>query len=306
MSRSSLFRVTLMGVAVPFVVLSSAIAVQPAVAQNVIEEIVVTARKRAENLQDVPAAVSAFGAEELKDRGIDSIDEVGRLTPNVAMTETTGLISGALLVFIRGIGNDPGFDQGVGVYVDDVYLNRTSGMMLDVYDVERIEILKGPQGNLYGRNTIGGAIKYVSREPSDETRMHFEAKVGTDSLRKYRAGLSGPLGSSSMWGSFAVSKTEHEGYQTNRYNGNEYASPDILSARGTLVMQATDSLRLKLVADLMRDDSDPYIPNRVAVNLGGPSGLGAFGQLLGLANMLFRVPHISHQVRHWIPVCQPM
>ena len=287
MSLNPLFRRALFGAVTPFMVLGGAIAVAPAFAQNVIEEIVVTARKRAENLQDVPAAVSAFGAEELRDRGIDTIDEVGRLTPNVAMTETNGLISGALLVFIRGIGNDPGFDQGVGIYVDDVYLNRTSGSLLDVYDVERIEILKGPQGNLYGRNTIGGAIKYVSREPSEETRMHFEAKVGSDSLRKYRAGLSGPLGSSSIWGSFAVSKTEHEGYQTNRYNGNEYASPDILSARGTLVMQATDSLRLKLVADLMRDRSDPYVPNRVAVNLGGQAGLGAFGALLSTANLFF-------------------
>ena len=284
MSLTSPIGRILLGVATPFMVLGGALAAAPALAQTVIEEIVVTARKRAENLQDVPAAVSAFNSEELTDRGIDSIEEVGRLTPNVAMTETTGLISGALLVFIRGIGNDPGFDQGVGVYVDDVYLNRTSGMMLDIYDVERIEILKGPQGNLYGRNTIGGAIKYVSREPSEELRMHAEAKVGTDSLRKYRAGLSGPLGGTSLWGSVAVSKSEHEGYQTNRYSGDQFASPDILSARGTLVMQATDSLRLKLVADLMRDRSSPYVPNRVAVNLAGSSGLGAFGQLLGLAN----------------------
>lgn len=285
MSVISLFRCAVLGAATFFMVLGGAIASAPAFAQNVIEEIVVTARKRAENLQDVPAAVSAFGAEELKERGIDAIDEVGRLTPNVAITETNGLISGALLIFIRGIGNDPGFDQGVGIYVDDVYLNRTSGAMLDVYDVERIEILKGPQGNLYGRNTIGGAIKYVSREPSEETRMHFEAKVGTDSLRKFRAGLSGPLGTESMWGSFAISKTEHEGYQTNSYNGDQFASPDILSARGTLVMQVAEALRLKLVADLMRDRSDPYIPNRVAVNLGGPSGLGAFGALLSTANL---------------------
>lgn len=285
MSLNSLFGRILLALATPFMLLGGAVAASPTLAQTVIEEIVVTARKRAENLQDVPAAVSAFTSEELTDRGIDSIEEVGRLTPNVAMTETTGLISGALLVFIRGIGNDPGFDQGVGVYVDDVYLNRTSGMMLDVYDVERIEILKGPQGNLYGRNTIGGAIKYVSREPSEEMRMHAEAKVGTDSLRKYRAGLSGPLGGTSLWGSLAISKTEHEGYQTNSHNGGRYASPDILAARGTLVMQATDSLRLKLVADLMRDRSAPYVPNRVAINLGGPSGLGAFNQLMGLANM---------------------
>lgn len=287
MSRSSyLIRATL-GAAVLALFATTGLVSAPAIGQNVIEEIVVTARKRAENLQDVPAAVSAFEAEELRNRGIDSLEEVGRLTPNVVMTETNGLIAGALLVFIRGIGNDPGFDQGIGVYVDDVYLNRPSGSLLDVYDVERIEVLKGPQGNLYGRNTIGGAIKYVSREPSDETRMHVEAKVGTDSLRKIRAGISGPLSQGSIWGSVAVSKTGHEGYQTNAYNDDQYASPDMLSARGTLVMQVTDSIRLKLVADLMRDRSKPYVPNRVAVNLAGPAGLGTFGSLLTAANQFY-------------------
>ena len=272
MSQSSFFRRAVLGVAIAVLGAGNVMVMAPVFAQNVIEEIVVTARKRAENLQDVPAAVSAYSAEQLKDRGIDNIVEIGRLTPNMTVNETNGLISGAMQIFIRGIGNDPGFDQGVGIYVDDVYLNRTSGSLIDVYDVERIEILKGPQGNLYGRNTIGGAVKYVSAEPGDERRVHFEAKVGSDDLRKIRAGASGPLAEGSVWGSVAFSKMEHAGYQTNRYNGNQYAAPDILSARGTLVMQATDSLRLKLVADLMRDRSDPYIPNRVAVNLAGNVG----------------------------------
>ena len=284
MSQSSFFRRAVLGVAIAVLGAGNVMVMAPVFAQNVIEEIVVTARKRAENLQDVPAAVSAYSAEQLKDRGIDNIVEIGRLTPNMTVNETNGLISGAMQIFIRGIGNDPGFDQGVGIYVDDVYLNRTSGSLIDVYDVERIEILKGPQGNLYGRNTIGGAVKYVSAEPGDERRVHFEAKVGSDDLRKIRAGASGPLAEGSVWGSVAISKMEHTGYQTNLYNGNQFAAPDILSARGTLILQATDSLRLKLVADLMRDRSDSYIPNRVAINLAGPAGLGAFGALLSTAN----------------------
>ena len=281
MSQSSFFRRAVLGVAIAVLGAGNVMVMAPVFAQNVIEEIVVTARKRAENLQDVPAAVSAYSAEQLKDRGIDNIVEIGRLTPNMTVNETNGLISGAMQIFIRGIGNDPGFDQGVGIYVDDVYLNRTSGSLIDVYDVERIEILKGPQGNLYGRNTIGGAVKYVSAEPGDERRVHFEAKVGSDDLRKIRAGASGPLAEGSVWGSVAISKMEHTGYQTNRFNGNQYAAPDILSARGTLVLQATDSLRLKLVADLMRDRSDPYIPNRVALNA---AALGGFENLQSLAN----------------------
>ena len=286
MSQSSFFRRAVLGVAIAVLGAGNVMIMAPVFAQNVIEEIVVTARKRAENLQDVPAAVTAYGAEQLKDRGIDNIVEIGRLTPNMTVNETNGLVSGAMQIFIRGIGNDPGFDQGVGIYVDDVYLNRTSGSLLDVYDVERIEILKGPQGNLYGRNTIGGAVKYVSAEPGDERRVHFEAKVGSDDLRKIRAGASGPLAEGSVWGSVAISKMEHTGYQTNRFNGNQYAAPDILSARGTLVLRATDSLRLKLVADLMRDRSDPYIPNRVAINLAPPAGLGAIQGVLSAANFL--------------------
>ena len=182
MSNNSLIYRLFLGTAAMFLGASGTLIAAPVMAQSaqVIEEIVVTARKRSENAQDVPAAVAAFSAEDLEERGIDNIIEAARPTPNVTINEPNGLIAGAIQVFIRGIGNDPGFDQGVGVYVDDVYLNRTTGALLDVYDVERIEIFKGPQGHLYGRNTIGGAVKYVSAEPDNETRFKVEAKVGTE------------------------------------------------------------------------------------------------------------------------------
>ena len=276
-------RATSLAVALAVAITSWSVAV-PAAAENVIEEVVVTARKRTENLQDVPAAVSAFNDEELRERGIDNIIEVARLTPNVTINETNGLIAGSIQVFIRGIGNDPGFDQGVGVYVDDVYLNRTAGALLDVYDVDRIEVLKGPQGHLYGRNTIGGAIKYVSREPNEEFRAHIEGKVGTDSLRKIRAGVSGQL-ADRLFGSISISTSDMDGYQTNIFDGGEYASQDNFAARASLVFQATDALKLKLVADTYQDDSDPYIPTRVAVQQGGAAGLGAFQALLSTANL---------------------
>ncbi len=259
----------------------------PALAEQVIEEMVVTARKRSENLQDVPAAVAAFNAVELEERGIGNLIEIGRLTPNITVNETTGVAAGALQVYIRGVGYDPGFfEQGASIYVDDVILNRVSGSLIEVYDIERIEILKGPQGHLYGRNATGGAIKYISAEPDDALRMHASAKIGTDNQRNFKAGVSGPLAEDALWGSFAVSQVGHDGYQTNVYNGGEYASPDILSARGTLVAQFSDSLRVKLVADLMRDRSDPYIPTRVAVNLGGDTGLNAIQGVLSGANLL--------------------
>ena len=107
-----------------------------------LEEVVVTARKRSENLQDVPMAVSSFNADQLRNAQVDDILDLERMTPNITVTTTGGLVAGAVSVFIRGIGNDAGFDQGVGIYVDDVYINRTTGALLDVFDTERVEVLK--------------------------------------------------------------------------------------------------------------------------------------------------------------------
>ena len=133
--------------------------------------IIVTARRREERLVDVPVAVTSFRAEELKQRGSVDITDIAQVTPNTTLEESRGTNS-TLSAFIRGIGQqDPvsGFEQGVGIYLDDVYLNRPQAAVLDIYDVERIEVLRGPQGTLYGRNTIGGAVKYVTRELPDET-----------------------------------------------------------------------------------------------------------------------------------------
>jgi len=287
MNQYLIFRDTAFCACLLALLVTSPLVSAPALGDQVIEEIVVTARKRNENLQDVPAAVSAFNAVELEERGIDNLIEIGRLTPNITVNETTGIAAGAMQVYIRGIGYEAGYDPGVGVYVDDVYLSRPSGALIDVYDIERIEVLKGPQGHLYGRNTIGGTIKYVSAEPDDEMRIRTSAKVGTDDQRNFKASISGPLAEEALWGSVAVSQVGHDGYQTNVWNGGEYASPDILSARGTLVAQLGESLRVKLVADLMRDRSDPYVPTRVALNLDDPTGgLRASQGLLSGANQL--------------------
>ena len=159
---------------------SAAVVSLPASAQQqmLIEEVVVTARKREESLQRVPMAVSAFSERQLQAAQVNNIVDLERMTPNITLTETGGLQAGSVAVFMRGIGNDPGFDQGVGIYVDDVYLNRTSGALLEVYDTERIEILKGPQGNLYGRNTIGGAVKYVTKRLADDPEFEVRANLG--------------------------------------------------------------------------------------------------------------------------------
>jgi len=140
-----------------------------------LSEIVVTAQKRAENIQDVPIAITAYSQSDLRSKGITDIGGLSRLTPNVNL-DTGSPFAGSnsvLSASIRGIGQDDfafNLDPGVGVYVDGVYYARTVGANQNLLDVERIEILKGPQGTLFGRNTIGGAISVVTRTPRGSTR----------------------------------------------------------------------------------------------------------------------------------------
>ena len=241
-----------------------------------LEEVVVTARKRVESLQDVPMAVSAFSAAQLQDAQVNGMEDLERMTPNITLTETGGLQAGSVAVFVRGIGNDPGFSQGVGIYVDDVYMNRTTGSLLEVYDVERIEILKGPQGNLYGRNTIGGAIKYISREPTDELTGGIELRAGDYDLMQIQAKVAGPIIGDTLLGSIGGLYRERDGIQENTLDGEEFWGADVAAYRGSLVWNATDNLRFKLAGDYNKDDSSPRIPNRSGVDTGFMSQLDFF------------------------------
>ena len=131
-----------------------------------IENVVVTARRREESLQDVPVAISALTADQLQTQNVRTLEDMTAFAPNIKVNAGRAT-SSTINAYIRGVGqNDPlwGFEPGVGIYIDDVYIARPQGALLDVYDVERIEVLRGPQGTLYGKNTIAGAIKYVTRD----------------------------------------------------------------------------------------------------------------------------------------------
>ncbi len=154
-----------------------------AVAQQAadVEEVVVSARRRDETLQEVPLAISVISGDDLARIGAADIIAVGQTAPNVTLEVSRGTNT-TLTAFIRGVGQqDPvaGFEAGVGLYVDDVYFNRAQAAVLDLYDVERVEVLRGPQGTLYGRNTIGGAIKYVTRSLSDEAEAGVRFSLGS-------------------------------------------------------------------------------------------------------------------------------
>ena len=164
------------------------IASLSATASATLEEVVVTARKTAESLQDTPISVTALSGDRLEDMGLSRITKLQNVTPNLVFQNSPSY-SGAgnnAAVYIRGVGQKdfiPTIDPGVGIYVDEVYLGRSAGAVLDMIDIQQVEILRGPQGTLFGKNTIGGAISITTTKPNDEFGGKFEVKVGTLCLR---------------------------------------------------------------------------------------------------------------------------
>jgi iron complex outermembrane receptor protein len=195
----------------------AALASASASAQQQLEEIIVTATKRAQDIQDVPIAISAFTTDTLRSKGVQDINQLTNLTPNVNL-DSSSPFSGdtsVLSASIRGIGQDDfafNLDPGVGVYLDGVFLARTIGANQNLMDVDRVEILKGPQGTLFGRNTIGGAINIITHVPGAEPRFEAQATVGEFNRRDLGFTADLPI-TDKLLSSITVSSIDREGYQ---------------------------------------------------------------------------------------------
>jgi len=227
--------------------------------------VVVTAQRREESLIDVPLSVSAFDGDLLADLGIDDITEVGKVSPNVTLEVSRGTNT-TLSAFIRGVGQqDPvaGFEAGVGIYVDDVYLNRPQSAVLDVFDVERIEVLRGPQGTLYGRNTIGGAVKYVTRGLSDEPTISGRVALGSFNQQDLVLTASVPLAETfRVGGSFAI--LTRDGFGDNLVQpGVDNYDKDITAGRVSAEWDVTSDFQLRLAGDYTEDTSAPRQGHRL-------------------------------------------
>jgi iron complex outermembrane receptor protein len=233
------------------------------------DEIIVTARRREENLLDVPIAVSAFSGEALELRGALDLTDIGNITPNTTLETSRGSNS-TLSAFIRGIGQqDPvsGFEPGVGIYLDDVYLNRPQAAVLDIYDVERIEVLRGPQGTLYGRNTIGGAVKYVTKRLPQEFALSARATVGTYDQADGVVTVSAPIGEIVRVGG-SVARLSRGGFGDNLTTGLENYNKDVWAARGTLELGGYGApVSVRISGDYSHDKSDPRGGHRIIPGL---------------------------------------
>ena len=263
-----------------------------------LQEIVVTARYREENLQQTPIAITAITAQDIEARGFDNAAEIAYSVPNASFRPAQAAFGNTMTAFIRGIGqNDflPEFEPGVGVYFDDVLYPVTMGSMVDLMDLERVEVLRGPQGTLFGRGSIGGAIRYVSKKPTGDNSGNVSVTYGRYDRVDVRGTYDFALTDNVFARVTGVSK-RRDGYQDvydfacinpgqagrlpvlspNRNAGCKLGTQggeDVTGARASIRFVATDDLEFQLTGDYMNDESEVRADTLLGVT--GPGG--AFG-----------------------------
>lgn len=220
-------------------------------------EVIVTARRREETMKDVPIAVSSFSSLKLEATGAPDLTILQQVSPNTTMQVARGTNS-TLIAFIRGVGQqDPlwGFEPGVGLYVDDIYVARPQGAVLDIFDIQRIEVLRGPQGTLYGRNTIGGAVKYVTKRLGLTPTATARVNVGSYDQRDIIVSGSIPVTDTFRIGA-AFADYNRDGYGTNLYTGNEHYNKDVTAYRVSAEWAPSDNLFFRFAYDNTEDNSN--------------------------------------------------
>ncbi|MEP6881205.1 MAG: TonB-dependent receptor [Dokdonella sp.] len=223
-----------------------------------LEGITVTARKRNETLMDVPIAVTAFTPERVDKLNIEDLSDLGGQVPNLTIYAARGS-SSTITAYIRGIGqSDPlwGVDPGVGIYLDDVYIARPQGALLDVFDVDRIEVLRGPQGTLYGKNTIGGAIKYVSKQLSPDFNGYGQVTLGNYNERDAKAAVGGAFDEGGMFRArVSVASMNRDGFGENIVTKQDVSDKEVNAARLSFGIFASETFDVIFNYDWMDDQS---------------------------------------------------
>lgn len=240
-------------------------------------DIVVTAQFREQRVQDIPIAVSALSAESLAQKGVTDIADAANLAPNVQLSSSAGNFGGMAAVYIRGVGQSdpyPALEPGVGIYIDDVYYGVLAGSVLDLVDTERVEVLRGPQGTLAGKNSLGGAIKIFSKRPGPTPDAFIEAGYGSRNSMSLRAATNVTL-SDKLFARISVGAKHSDGYvdqldyacATGNFAGGtarqgigckigEQGGQRVFSGRLSLLWQPSNSIENLLVVDATRDRSE--------------------------------------------------
>ena len=225
----------------PIVTMTAAALASPAVlAQAKLEEVVVTAQYRQESLQDVPVSVTAFTADDIARAGIESTQDFINLTPNITMDDSFTL--GNTFVQVRGVAQINNADSPVAIVVDGVPQNNQKQFKQELVDIERIEVLKGPQGALYGRNAIGGAINIVTRQPTNELEGFLRAGAGNGGLQKLSGALSGPIIDDTLLFRVTGAYKDFDGVIDNTFLDEKVDFYTTRDLRARLLWRPTDAL----------------------------------------------------------------
>ena len=212
------------------------------------EVLIVTAQKREQKLNEVPIAISSFSANNIEQSGITQLTELSDFIPNLSISKATDFSSA---ITIRGVGSNSrniGFDTRVGVYLDGVYLGQSPAVNQELLDLERIEVLRGPQGTLFGKNTVAGAINLISKKPSDTFEGKVSASIGNFNAREIQGQVNVPLSDSSAV-KFSVTKLDRDGYIKNLITENELNERDALAYRAQFRSELSDQLELNFSFD---------------------------------------------------------
>ncbi len=255
-------------------ILSMVLAI-PATAQAVLEEIVVTAQYREENLQEVPVAVTAFSADEISRAGIESTQDFINLTPNVTLDDSFTL--GNTFVQVRGVAQINNADSPIAIVVDGVPQNNQKQFKQELFDIERIEVLKGPQGSLYGRNAIGGAINIVTKAPGNELEGYVKAGYGNGDQKKFSGALSGALIEDTLLFRISGAYKDFDGIVNNNFLDEKVDFYETKDIRGKLIWNATDAISVEARIAYSDADggccSDTFIFNPLTGTAPNPTGI---------------------------------
>lgn len=225
------------------------------------EAIFVTARRREESSQDVPIALSVVDSETLENTGNFTLTQIQQLVPSLQVTATNPRNSN---VNIRGLGANSaiavdGLEYGVGFYVDGVYYGRPGQSQFDLIDLQQVEVLRGPQGTLFGKNTTAGALNISTREPSFDPELTVEGSLGDYSYHQIRASASLPVVADKVAVRVSLADTHRNGFLTNTYDGSDAQDYDNFTARGQLLIKPSEDLKIRLIADFSRQKQHHFL-----------------------------------------------
>jgi len=245
-------------------------AAQPA-GQSVagaVEEVLVTARRREESLQDVPIAISAFGGESLQQRGVESVQNMNAVAPNLSVMGGGNSGESQATFRVRGM-------PGVSVYIDGVNQATTDGLLtMSVVEVDRIEVLRGPQGTLFGNASLGGAISYVTRAPADTFGARVQGSIGSFNRRDFQAAVDLPF-SDTFKSKFTLASMSRDGFVESQVIERAYGDVNDELARADFLWEPLDSLSLRYNAE--KSTTDRVGPARVVWEIGPAQALSVGG-----------------------------